>query len=85
MTDREAEEALRQKRLVVASDGDGPNWEVNWLAGRRERFGLVLTGHLVEKRKQGKNLVFVFETNHGEEIGEPSSRFKLSSYQPVLP
>jgi len=44
MRDKEAEEAMKQKRLVVASDSDDPNWEVNWLAGRRERFGLVLTG-----------------------------------------
>jgi len=81
MTDIEAEEAMKQKRLVVTSDGDDPNALINFMAGRRERFGLVLTGYLVEQKKQkNKQPVFVFETNHGERIEGPPSRFKLCPY-----
>jgi len=65
MTDIEAEKAIKQKQLVVTSDS----------------VGSVFTGHLVEKQKKGKNLVFLFENGQRERIVGPASRFSLCPFQ----
>ena len=65
MNNTEAEKAIKKKQLVVTSDS----------------IGSVFTGRLVEKRKEKKDLVFLFENDQRERIVGPASRFSLCPFQ----
>ena len=72
MTDKEAEEAMKDKSLVRVD----PTNLID-IAGDRMYPVLFATGSLIAKKKRGKQIIYHFETSFGEKAEGTASMFRL--------